>query len=120
MPTLPTASDVIALTGTDMPDAVVESIIDDAALFAEGCIASYSAERQTAIIKWIAAHMVQSTSGGGSLQSQKLGDASETYARSSLSGDGLKGTHYGQQAIGLDPSGCLARKGRAPASVQVI
>lgn len=120
MPTLPTASDVIALTGTDMPEAVVTSIIADAALFAEGCISAYDDDRQTAIIKWVAAHMVQSTSGGASLTSDKLGDASQTYARSALSGNGLMATHYGQQAIALDASGCLARKGRAPASVQVI
>lgn len=120
MPTLPTASDVIALTGTSMAEAVVASIIDDAALFAEGCISQYSDARQTAIIKWVAAHMVQATSGGTSLQSQKLGDASETYARSSLSGDGLQATHYGQQALSLETSGCLAGRGRARASVQVI
>ncbi len=125
MATLPTASEVIAITGTDFSEAVVDAIIADAALIAEGCISSYSDERQTAIIKWLACHLIASTNGAsgtgaGSVTSSKLGDASESYAKSSLTGEGLKATHYGQQALLLDTNGCLARKGRPPATVQVI
>lgn len=125
MPTLPTASEVIALTGTDFSEAVVDAIIADAALIAEGCISTYSDGRQTAIIKWLACHLIASTngasgSGSGSVTSSKLGDASESYAKSALTGDGLQSTHYGQQALLLDTNGCLARKGRPPASVEVI
>lgn len=125
MATLPTASEVIALTGTDFSEAVVDAIIADAALIAEGCISSYSDERQTAIIKWVACHLIASTNGAsgtgsGSVTSSKLGDASESYAKSALTGEGLKATHYGQQVLLLDTNGCLARKGRPPATVQVI
>ena len=110
MATLPTESEVIAITGTDFSEAVVDAIIADAALIAEGCISSYSDERQTAIIKWLACHLIASTNGAsgtgsGSVTSSKLGDASES---------------YGQQALLLDTNGCLARKGRPPATVQVI
>lgn len=125
MATLPTESEVIAITGTDFSEAVVDAIIADAALIAEGCISSYSDERQTAIIKWLACHLIASTNGAsgtgsGSVTSSKLGDASESYAKSALTGEGLKATHYGQQALLLDTNGCLARKGRPPATVQVI
>jgi hypothetical protein len=125
MPTLPTASDVIALTATDFHEAVVTAIIADAALVAEGCISGYSEERQTAIIKWLACHLIASTNGAsgagsGTVTSEKLGDAATSYGKSALSGEGLKATHFGQQALLLDTTGCLARKGRPPASVQVI
>lgn len=125
MPTLPTASEVIALTATDFSEAVVSAIIDDAALIAEGCIETYSEARQTAIIKWLACHLITSTNGAsgtgsGSIISDKLGDAATTYAKSALTGEGLKSSHYGQQALLLDTNGCLARKGRPPASVEAI
>jgi hypothetical protein len=120
MPTLPTASDVIALTSTNLAEAVVTSLIADAALLAGDCITDYSEEKQTAIIKWLAAHMVASTdSGGGTLTSEKLGDASQTFARATM-GDGLRGTMYGQQALALDTSGCLAKRGKGRASVEII
>jgi len=125
MPTLPTASEVIALTATDFSETVVDAIIADAALIAEGCVSAYSDARQTAIIKWLACHLIASTngasgSGSGSLASFKMGDASESYAKSSLSGEGLKATHYGQQALMLDTDGCLARLGRPPATVEAL
>lgn len=121
MPTLPSAAAVIALTGTSLTEAVVESIIADAALIAETCIANYGEARQTAIIKWLAAHLVASTATGGesTLTSEKLGDASRTYARATT-GEGLKGTMYGQQALSLDTNGCLFRKGNGRATVSVI
>jgi len=118
-------AEVIEITATDYSEAVVAAIIADAALVAEGCIETYSAERQTAIIKWLACHLIVSTNGAGgagsgSITSEKLGDASTTYAKSALSGEGLKASHYGQQALLLDTNGCLAGKGRSRASVQVI
>lgn len=125
MPTLPTSSEVIALTATDFSEAVVGAIIADAALIAEGCIASYDDARQTAIIKWLACHLIASTNGAsgggsGSITSEKLGDAATSFSKSALTGEGMKATHYGQQAMLLDTNGCLSRLGRARASVQVI
>lgn len=121
MPTLPSAADVIAITGTSLPETVVTALIQDAALVAANCISQYDGPRQTAIIKWLAAHMIASTAQGGEsvLTSDKLGDASQTFARATL-GAGLRGSMYGQQALALDPSGCLARKGNGTATVQVI
>lgn len=120
MPTLPSAIDVISLTETSLAEAVVTSLIDDAALVAGDCIAGYSDDRQTSIIKWLAAHMVASTdAGGGTLTSDKLGDASQTFARATMS-DGLRGTIYGQQALALDTNGCLTTRGKGRASVEII
>ena len=119
---LPTTEAVRAIIRTDLTDGQVGAVIGDAALFAEGCpkVAGYDGTRQAAIIKWITAHMIASTNaGGGSLTQKALGDASETYARPTL-GLGLQGTSYGQQAIALDPSGCLSRLGAMKAHFRAI
>lgn len=118
---LPSTESVINLTGTALSAAVVTTLIEDAYLVAESCISQYGESRQTAIIRWLAAHLVASTASGGTsvLTSDKLGDAAQTFARATL-GEGLAGTMYGQQALALDTNGCLARKGKARASVAVI
>lgn len=110
---------VIALTGCELSEPVVASIIEDAALIADPCLAGVPTIRANAAIKWLAAHLVASTSDQGSatLTSDKLGDASQSWARGQM-GDGLMGTTYGQQAVALVP--CLARVGRARASIEVI
>lgn len=113
----PTAAVVIALTGTAFDAATVSAIIDDAALIAENCIKNYDATRQEAILKWLAAHLIASTGGEGVATSDRLGDASTSWARAPL-GDALKGTTYGQQALLLDTNGCLAKLGRARATVE--
>lgn len=116
---LPEASDVIALTGTKLPEPVVEAIINDAALMAYDCLADQSEEMQIAVVKWLAAHLVSMAGGGssGMLTSRRLGDASKTYAVSA-SGDGLKGTVYGRQVIALLP--CLSTLGQSTVSIEVI
>lgn len=120
MPTYPLASEVIALTGTSLDAGTVTGVIADAALVAEDCIKGYNEQRQTAIIKWLAAHLLASTdASGGTLTSEKLGDASQSFARATM-GKALEGTMYGQQAIALDTNGCLIRKGRGRASIQVV
>lgn len=118
MVTKPSAESVIALTGATLPEAVVSGIIDDAALLVERCVVSLGADRQTAIIKWVAAHLIAS-GPERMLQSERLGQGSDTYATARL-GEGLKGTTYGQQALALDPNGCLARLGRARATLEKI
>lgn len=116
--TKPIAADVIALTGTGLSEAVVSDIIDDAALIGD-CLSTLSSAKQEAALKWLAAHLIASTSDDGSqvLTSAKLGDASDSYARAKT-GDGIAGTTYGQQAIAIAP--CLARLGRAKASIEVV
>lgn len=115
----PTAASVIAITGTKLSDAIVDSIIADAELIASSCLTAAGASDalETSVVKWLAAHLVASTSGNGTLTSRKLGDASKSYASTSL-GDGLMGTAYGQQAVALLP--CLATIGRAQAVIEVI
>lgn len=115
----PAASVVIALTGTSFPEAVVSAIIDDAAMIVEKCVATYDSTRQESIVKWVAAHLIASTGSEGVMTSDSLGDASTSWARAQL-GDALKGTTYGQQALLLDTNGCLARQGRARASIERV
>ena len=112
-----TAAEVIALTGTSLPEAAVGAIIDDALLIAADCIAGVSEARADSAIKWLSAHLVASLGSEGVLTSRKLGDASKSYARAQV-GDGIAGTTYGQQAIAILP--CLARVGRARASIEVM
>jgi len=107
----PSAEDVRAIIATTMTDPQVSAVIDDAALLAEDCISSLSSARQASIVKWLTAHMIASTGGSASRTSKKLGDAAETYAVAQL-GEGLRGTTYGQQALALDPNGCLANLGK--------
>jgi hypothetical protein len=98
-------------------------LIDDAALIADGCpaVASYTAGRQIAIIKWLTAHLIASrgdgmAGGSGVLLSNSLGDASKTFAEGTL-GARLQSSHYGQQALALDPSGCLGKLGATRATL---
>lgn len=116
-----TAAEVIALTGTKLPEPVVEAIIADAAVLAGPCIQALDAARRDAIIRWLSAHMVSTADGGGTstLSSRSLGDASKSWARGTL-GEGLKSSFFGQQALALDPSGCLARLGKPRATIQVV
>jgi len=120
VPTLPSAADVTALTGTSLSESVVTSIIADAALIVEStCFNAYAEARQTAIIKWVAAHMVANTNATGVVTSEKLGDASVTYGRQ-VAKEGLAGTMFGQQALALDTNGCLTGIGRGKASFERI
>lgn len=117
---LPSAADVITLTGTSLSEAVVTSLISDASLMASNsCFDAYPEQRRAAIIKWLAAHLVATTPGSGVVSSEKLGDASITYTRQPL-GKGLEGTVYGAQALSLDTNGCLTGIGRGKASVERI
>jgi hypothetical protein len=113
----PTAASVIAITGTKLSESVVDSIIADAALIAANCLVGVADGVETAALKWLAAHLVASTTANGAVTSRKLGDASKSYASTNL-GDGLMGTSYGQQAVALLP--CLATIGRAQAVIEVI
>lgn len=115
----PDSQDVIDLTGTALDSGVVSALIDDAALIGKDCLESLTDEYQKAALKWLAAHMVASTSDQSSavLTSNKLGDASKSWARGQM-GTAIQGTTYGQQAVALVP--CLARLGTAKASVEVV
>ena len=116
---LPPASDVKDIIDTDKPDSVVNAIIRDAYFLARECVSRYEVEHQQRIVVWVAAHLLASTGADGVRASEKLGDASETFVRATLTTN-LMGTPYGHQAIMLDAFGCLRRLGNAPASIEPI
>lgn len=116
---LPPASDVTDIVDTDKPDSVVNAIIRDAYYLTRECISHYEEEHQQRIIVWVAAHLIASTGSDGVRTSEKLGDASESFARATLTTN-LMGTPYGHQAIMLDATGCLRRLGGASASIEPI
>lgn len=116
-----TPADIRTIIETSLSDIQINALIAQARIIGGDCLAKYDDERADAIVTWMTAHLIASTSltGSGVVTSDKLGDAQRSYARATL-GDGLKGTTYGQQAMLLDTCGCLARLGRARASVEVI
>lgn len=117
----PTPEQVRTLVQTTLTDEQIEGVIDDAVLLAGPCIENLGEDRQRAIVKYIAAHLIATTGRGGessTLTSRKLGDASRSYARAQLGRD-LAGTALGQQAIMLDPTGCLANLGLRRVIVRV-
>ena len=120
---LPTATDVRVVITTDLTDPQIDSIIADASLAVESCaaLATYTSARQQAIIKWVAAHFINFINGqGGAISLNVLGSSSVAYANAML-GDGLKSSAYGQQALALDPSGCIGKIGsKAKPTVWVL
>lgn len=109
---------VIFPAAEGLPDATVQTMIDTAALIVGQCsaIAGYPEETQQAIIKWVAAHLLQvsgvATPGSsGIVTASKLGDAQDSYAAPTL-GPGFASSFFGMQATLLDPSGCLVNLGK--------
>jgi hypothetical protein len=116
----------MALTPSDvrlvirLPDTVtdeeIQASIDDATLIVAQCsgVASLSADVQTAILKYVTAHLMSALYGkSGVVTSETLGDASTTYASGgTMFGQQLDSTPYGQRALLLDSTGCLRRLGR--------
>lgn len=116
----------ILLTGgtTAPPTEVIQAYIDDAAALLAGCpcILNLPDATQTAIQKYLAAHLytvATKNQGAGAVTQKKLGDASTSYAAPSL-GDGLKLTTYGQQALLYDTTGCLLTLGQKAAGFEVV
>ena len=81
---------------------------------------SLSTERLTQIELYLAAHYTAITEERGSLKSIKMGESTDTF--DTQSGQGLKLTRYGQQAISLDTSGTLKSMGvqSLPAQFRVL
>lgn len=128
--TEPTADEVRVIISTNMTDAQIDAIVDDAVLLVEDCIEDLSAARQTAIVKYVTAHLIMTIQSGqsgvsdgeagGLIQQESLGDASVTYTRPTLEAGGLKSTMYGLQAIALDPDGCLVTLGAKKGLFRVL
>lgn len=117
----PDVAAVRAVITTRLSDTDIEAIIADAVLIAERCIKNLEGDRQERILVYIAAHLIASiaTAAGGTISSDRLGDASRTYSVAHL-GKQMASTSYGQTAMFLDPNGCLSRLGRPPATIQKV
>lgn len=100
----------------------IRNIIEDAALMVAGCVSGLDPSTQQSIVKYVAAHIISTTGLGGAAArrtSKRLGDAAESYATPTF-GANLSGSSFGQMAIALDPSGCLATLGQRPAFFEVL
>ena len=68
------------------------------------------------IERWLAAHFIAIRDPRS--KSESVGDISVTYG--GTTGEGLKATLYGQQAIAIDPSGTLERLNKQSAMIGVV
>lgn len=113
-------ADVKLIVSTDLTDPAIEFFIDLAEAATARCASQWSASLTDQINTLVAAHMIEtSPQGAKTVSSVSLGDASETYLRASL-GEGLRSSVWGQQALLLDPTGCLRRLGSMRASLERI
>ena len=120
----PTVAAVRVVISTTLAEDAVQSPIDDAAALIDGqcaCISTLPPETQEAIVKWVAAHLISTVknAGGGTITSDRLGDAARTYATAGF-GKQLASSAYGQNALLLDSTGCLARLGKARATIERV
>lgn len=117
----PTASEVRLTVTTSLTDAAIDQFVGDAVLMAEVCsvIPTFSEAKQKAIIRFLAAHLISMNDASVRKTSESIGDASESFSTPVL-GDALRGTTFGQQAIALDSSGCLANIGKTPMTFKVL
>lgn len=121
MPTLPTAAAVQGLLIVPFPEAVVNGAISDAALIFADCLAKYPDEIGTALVKYLAAHLLSTSQAGarGNVQSQSVDGTSYTLASAAL-GDGLRGSSFGKSALLFDSLRCLPDPDKTPFSMDVI
>lgn len=121
----PSVAEVRSIITTSLTDDQVTAAIETATLVADGCpsIALMDATRQKAIVKWVTAHFIsvqdEVKPSSRTLASKSIGDASESYVNASL-GEQLRSTRYGQQALLIDTSGCLATIGQRKAFIRVV
>ncbi len=112
----------VAIPATSaLSDGQVQAAINTAALVVERCISSLDEELQKEIVMYWAAGMLADMgviTGGGAITSDRLGDASRTFAQGG--GKKVASNSYKQIAIDLDPSGCLSRIGKGRATAEVL
>lgn len=118
----PTPAEVRITFKTTRNDDEVQLFIDEAELIAEQCasVVAASATKQKAILRWIAAHLLNfADANGGAVALRVLGSATESFANASM-GDFLKSSTYGMQAILLEGTGCLEKIGKQKPILQVL
>lgn len=117
----PTPEQVQRLLSVTFSTEELEDAISDAGLMLNACAKLYDDERQAALVKYLAAHLLASSQVGaaGSLASESVDGTSYSRATATL-GQNLKGTTFGQQALLLDPNGCLQSLGEMNARLWVV
>ena len=119
---MPSVDDVRGIIDTALTDDQIEALILDAELIVHDCVEVLDADRAAAIIKYVTADLIASavaSSGAGTLASQSLGDASESYGMGVLGGQFGQSTYW-KKALLLDTYGCLARLGKARATFEKV
>ncbi len=115
---------VKAITGSTLGDTSIEPFIAAAACIVASqaaCMTAkgVTADCQTQVETWLAAHLLSVSGIGGDtrvLKSEKFEGYSVEWATSQLQGQGVLSTHYGKTANSLS-GGCLAESDKAPALI---
>ena len=119
MVTKPTVEAVQRLLPRPLETALIESVIDDAVALLGPCKNRYEAETETAIVKYLAAHLLSVTQAGAMVKSENVDGSSYTLQTGAL-GQGLAATSFGQQAMALDYEGCLANRDKQSVQLKLL
>ena len=116
---LPATNDLQLILPQPLSTEQLESAISDAALVFKPCAGDYDSDTEAAIIKYLAAHMLAMAGVSSSLVSETV-DGDSYRRQVATTGEGLKGTQYGQQVLLLDHKGCLSRRDLRTARVDLL
>lgn len=108
MPTV-SVSDVKDLTGTNLPDSIVEMQINMVISRCGDCLdASYSESEANFIALMAAAALVDASSSSTLIKSERAANGSSTtYQDKTVSQSMFNDNQYGAQALAFDTHGCL-------------
>ncbi len=114
---LATVTQVKVLISTNLTDATIESLIDEAS----DMLTAWGLTPTAQLEKWLTAHLISSVKERLTME-EKLGEAQVKYigAYAGQFGEGLRSTHYGQMLITLDTSGMLAKIGKKAVYIKAI
>lgn len=106
IPTTPT--DIKALLGTTLPDAVIDGIICMVDELVGDCLtSSYQECTAENIFNWMVCHFIQAM-GGGSVTQKRAANGSSISFEQYGTGEGLKSTPFGRMVLMADTQGCYS------------
>ena len=118
-----TVADVRLIYSGPASDAQITAAIATVQVMAAKCLAGMPDDAtRDEVTKYLVAHLLTMTvdsNGAGIAQSSSLGDASDSYNVGAM-GKGLRSSGFGQIAIALDPTGCIARLGNPRATFEKV
>jgi len=101
-----TVAEINAMCPSQLPDAVVQNLIDTVTAAMGDCVeSSYPLALATTILQYSICHLVVS-SDAGEIKSERAPNGASINYENHGSGEGLKSTYFGRLVITLDTSLC--------------